>query len=143
MTKTDRLLKKIITLIIKGIEIMRNIVRFCLRCFFRIFKVKFDIRFNIKELPQKGVYISNHVSYIDPIVLFAFLPCNPIFALHGQLYRKHWIRFFLKTADVMEYGNLDVPDLKNLISKVDSGRLCVIFPEGRMTTNGNTTNVGI
>ena len=141
MTKTDRLLKKIITLIIKGIEIMRNIVRFCLRCFFRIFKVKFDIRFNIKELPQKGVYISNHVSYIDPIVLFAFLPGNPIFALHGQLYRKHWIRFFLKTADVMEYGNLDVPDLKNLISKVDSGRLCVIFPEGRMTTNGNIMKI--
>ena len=41
----------------------------------------------------------------------------------------------------MEYGNLDVPDLKNLISKVDSGRLCVIFPEGRMTTNGNIMKI--
>lgn len=120
---------------------MRNFVRFCLRCMFLLFKVRFDMRFDLKDLPQKGVYISNHVSYVDPIILFAFLPGNPIFALHGQLYRNIWVRFFMRKADVMEYGNLDVPDLKNLIAKVDSGRLCVIFPEGRMTTNGNIMKI--
>ena len=120
---------------------MRDFVRFCLRCMFRLFKVRFDMRFDINKLPQKGVYISNHVSYIDPVVLFAFLPGNPIFALHGQLHRNPWIRFFMKTADVMEYGNLDVPDLKHLIERVNSGRLCVIFPEGRMTTNGNIMKI--
>ena len=99
------------------------------------------MRFDLKDLPQKGVYISNHVSYIDPIILFAFLPGNLIFALHGQLYRNPWVRFFMAKADVMEYGNLDVPDLKNLIAKVDAGRLCVIFPEGRMTTNGNIMKI--
>jgi len=120
---------------------MRNFVRFFLRCMFKLFKVRFEMRFDISDLPHKGVYISNHVSYVDPIILFAFLPGNPIFALHGQLYRNPWIRFFMKKADVMEYGNLDVPDLKQLIAKVDSGRLCVIFPEGRMTTNGNIMKI--
>ena len=120
---------------------MRNFVRFCLRCMFKLFKVRFEVRFDLKNLPSKGVYISNHVSYIDPIVLFAFLPGNPIFALHGQLYRNPWIRFFMRHADVMEYGNLDVPDLKQLIAKVDAGRLCVIFPEGRMTTHGNIMKI--
>lgn len=120
---------------------MRNFVRFCLRCMFRLFKVRFEMRFDIRDLPNKGVYISNHVSYVDPIILFAFLPGNPIFALHGQLYRNIWVRFFMRKSDVMEYGNLDVPDLKNLIAKVDAGRLCVIFPEGRMTTNGNIMKI--
>ncbi len=120
---------------------MRNFVRFCLRCMFKLFKVRFEMRFDLNDLPNKGVYISNHVSYVDPIILFAFLPGNPIFALHGQLYRNIWVRFFMRKADVMEYGNLDVPDLKNLIAKVDSGRLCVIFPEGRMTTNGNIMKI--
>ena len=120
---------------------MRNFVRFCLRCMFRLFKVRFEMRFDLRDLPNKGVYISNHVSYVDPIILFAFLPGNPIFALHGQLYRNIWVRFFMRKADVMEYGNLDVPDLKNLIAKVDAGRLCVIFPEGRMTTNGNIMKI--
>ena len=81
---------------------MRNFVRFCLRCFFRLFKVKFEMRFDLSQLPTKGLYISNHVSYVDPIVLFAFLPGNPIFALHGQLYRNYWVRLFMKTADIME-----------------------------------------
>lgn len=120
---------------------MRNFVRFCLRCFFRLFKVRFEMRFDVSKLPTKGLYISNHVSYVDPIVLFAFLPGNPIFALHGQLYRNYWVRLLMKTADVMEYGNIDVPDLKHLISKVNSGRLCVMFPEGRMTLNGGIMKI--
>ncbi|MBO4284951.1 MAG: AMP-binding protein [Alphaproteobacteria bacterium] len=120
---------------------MRDVVRFILRCFFKTFKVRFEMRFDLSELPTKGVYISNHVSWVDPIVLFAFLPGNPVFALHGQLYRNYWVRLLMKTADIMEYGNLDVPDLKNLIATVNSGRLCVIFPEGRMTTNGNIMKI--
>ena len=120
---------------------MRDVVRFILRCFFKTFKVRFEMRFDISELPTKGVYISNHVSWVDPIVLFAFLPGNPVFALHGQLYRNYWVRLLMKTADIMEYGNLDVPDLKNLIATVNSGRLCMIFPEGRMTTNGNIMKI--
>lgn len=120
---------------------MRNFVRFLLRCFFRTFKVRFEMRFDVSKLPQKGVYISNHVSWVDPIVLFAFLPGNPVFALHGQLYRNYWVRLFLKTADVVKHDNIDVPDLKHLIATVNSGRLCVIFPEGRMTTNGNIMKI--
>ncbi len=120
---------------------MRDVVRFLLRCFFKLTKVRFEMRFDLSELPTKGVYISNHVSLVDPIVLFAFLPGNPIFALHGQLYRNYWVRLLMKTADIMEYGNLDVPDIKNLIESVNSGRLCMIFPEGRMTTNGNIMKI--
>ena len=120
---------------------MRNFVRFLLRAAFRIGKISFEMHFPLSELPQKGVYISNHVSYIDPLVLFAFLPGNPVFALHGQLYRNYWIRLLMKTADIIEFDNNDVPDLKNLISTVKSGRLCVIFPEGRMTNSGNIMKI--
>ena len=120
---------------------LQDTVRFLLRCFFRLIKIRFELNFDLKDLPKKGIYISNHVSYVDPIVLFAFLPGRPIFALHGQLYRNYWVRLFMKTADIMEYGNLDIPDLKHLIEKVNSERLCVIFPEGRMTTNGNIMKI--
>ena len=120
---------------------MRDIVRFLLRCFFKTFKVRFEMRFDVDKLPKKGVYISNHVSWVDPIVLFAFLPGNPVFALHGQLYRNYWVRLFLKTADVVKHDNIDVPDLKHLISTVNSGRLCVIFPEGRISVTGSLMKV--
>ena len=120
---------------------MRKFVRFLLRAVFRLAKIKFEMRFDPANLPNKGVYISNHVSYLDPLILYAFLPGNPVFALHGELYRNYWIRLIMKNADIIEFDNNDVPDLKQLISTVQSGRLCVIFPEGRMTNAGNIMKI--
>lgn len=120
---------------------MRNFVRFCLRVFFKCFKIKCNITFDENDLPTKGVYVSNHVSYLDPLVLFAFLPGNPIFALNGHLYRRGWIRFFMKTADVIQFNPIEPGQIKELIAKVSSGRLCVIFAEGRMTENGGLMKI--
>ena len=80
---------------------MRDIVRFCLRTFFTVMKVRCQIAFDENKLPAKAVYVSNHVSFLDPLLLFAFLPGNPIFALNGHLYRNKWIRLFMRTADIM------------------------------------------
>lgn len=104
-------------------------------------KVRYTITFDEKNLPTKAVYISNHVSYLDPIILFAFLPGNPIFALNGHLYRRKWIRFLMKTADIMLFNPIEPGDIKELIAKVDSGRRCVIFAEGRMTENGGLMKI--
>ena len=112
---------------------MQNFVRFCLRVFFRVFKTRCSIQFDEKKLPKKGVYVSNHVSFLDPVLLFAFLPGNPVFALNGHLYRRKWIRFLMKTADICLFNPIEPGDIKELIAKVDSGRLVMIFAEGRVT----------
>jgi hypothetical protein len=84
---------------------LQNFVRFCLRVFFRVFKTRCSIQFDEKKLPKKGVYVSNHVSFLDPVLLFAFLPGNPVFALNGHLYRRKWIRFLMKPADTGRHIN--------------------------------------
>lgn len=121
--------------------ILRNFVRFCLRGFFRCLKVKCKINFDEASLPQKAVYVSNHVSFLDPVLLFAFLPGDPVFALNGHLYRRKWIRFFMKTADVVLFNPIEPMDIKDLIAKVDSGRKVVIFAEGRVTENGGLMKI--
>ena len=120
---------------------MRNIVRFCLRLIFQLFKVRCNIQFDVNKLPTKAVYVSNHVSFLDPIMLFAFLPGNPVFALNGHLYRNKWIRFLMKSADVMPFNPIEPADLKELIAKIDSGRCCVLFAEGRMSENGGVMKI--
>lgn len=87
------------------------------------------------------MYVSNHVSYLDPIILFAFLPGDPIFALNGHLYRSRLIRFLMRTADIMPFNPIEPGDIKELIAKVDSGRLCVIFAEGRITETGGLMKI--
>ena len=120
---------------------MRNFVRFCLRLVFNTFKVRCNIQFDENKLPTKAVYVSNHVSFLDPIMLFAYLPGNPVFALNGHLYRNKWIRMLMQTADIMPFNPIEPGDLKELIAKIDSGRCCVMFAEGRMTENGGLMKI--
>lgn len=126
---------------IKGLLILRNFVRFILRTIFNCFKIHFNLDFDEKNLPKKGVYVSNNVSYLDPVLLFAYLPGNPIFALHGQLYRRRWIRFLMKTADIMPFNPIEPMDIKELIARVDTGRLCIIFAEGRISESGGLMKI--
>jgi len=104
-------------------------------------KVRCNIQFDESSLPSKAVYVSNHVSSLDPLLLFAFLPGNPVFALNGHLYRRKWIRFFMKTADIVLFNPIEPSDIKGLINKVESGRQVVIFAEGRMTENGGLMKI--
>ena len=120
---------------------MNNFIKFCLRTFFTLFKSRCKICFDLKNLPKKGIYVSNHVSYLDPLLLYAFLPGNPVFALNGHLHRRGWIRNLMKYADTMLFNPIEPSDLKELIAKVDSGRLIVIFAEGRITENGGLMKI--
>ncbi len=120
---------------------MKEFVRFCLKFILRLMKTKCIFNFDIEKLPKKGVYVVNHVSYLDPIMLFAFLPGDPVFALNGHLYRRHWISFFMSKADVIPFNPIEPGDIKKLIAKVDEGRLVVIFAEGRITEDGGLMKI--
>ena len=120
---------------------MRKFIRFCLKTVFTVFKVRCSIEFDERNMPRKGVYVANHVSFLDPVMLFAFLPGDPVFALNGHLYRNRLIRFLMRTADVMPFNPIEPGDIKELIAKVDGGRLCVIFAEGRVTESGGLMKI--
>ena len=104
-------------------------------------KAKCLFDFDVNTMPQKAVYVANHVSYLDPILLFAFLPGDPVFALNGHLYRRHWIRFLMRCADIIKFNPIEPSDIKKLIAKVDEGRQVVIFAEGRITENGGLMKI--
>lgn len=120
---------------------MKNTVRFLLRCLFRVMKVRVsDISDSVLAL-EKGIFISNHASWLDPVILFAFLPKNPVFLLHPKLYRNHWLQFFLRYAEKQEFNYMDAADVKKVIALLKSDRFCVMFPEGCMTDTGDIMKV--
>ncbi len=115
---------------------MQDFIRFILRALFRVLKVQVVFDIPPEELPKKAIYISNHVSWLDPIILFAYLPNNPFFLLHPKLYRNKWIKFFLGHAPKTEFNYMDPANIKKVIQVVNHNRSCVMFPEGTMTDNG-------
>ena len=105
--------------------------KFFLRQILRCLKVSCKFETKVDDLPKKGIFISNHVSHIDPILLYAFLPNNPVMVLNSSILRKRFVRFFLKGADILEFNPIDPKSLKEVLTKLEDGRSCLIFPESR------------
>ena len=120
---------------------MKSFVRFLLRLFLRLIKVRVSFKVSEGNWPEKGIYISNHVSWLDPIILFAFLPNNPVFLLHAKLYHNKWIKFFLRHADKQEFNYMNALDVKKAIEVIRQNRYCVMFPEGCMTDSGDIMKI--
>lgn len=120
---------------------MQDFIRFLLRVMLRLLKVRVAFDMPPVELPKKAIYISNHVSWLDPIILFAYLPNNPIFLLHPKLYRNKWIKFFLGHAPKTEFNYMDPANIKKVIQVVNHNRSIVMFPEGMMTDNGDMMKI--
>ncbi|MBR6412000.1 MAG: AMP-binding protein [Alphaproteobacteria bacterium] len=120
---------------------MKNFIRFVLRCVFRIIKIRISGCENVSKELNKGIYVSNHQSWLDPVVLFAFLPKDPVFLLHPKLYRNKWIQFFMRYAEKIEFNYMDAADVKKVISIINEGKFCLMFPEGCMTDTGDIMKV--
>ncbi len=92
---------------------------------------------------ERLLFISNHSSLLDSVLLYAFLPGKPIFIVHTEIAGRRLYRFFLRVA-AAEYITLD-PDnalgLKDLIRRLQEKRLVVLFPEGRITITGTVMKI--
>ncbi len=120
---------------------MQDFIRFLLRVGLRLLKVQVSFDVEQDKLPTKAIYISNHTSWLDPIILFAYLPNSPFFLLHPKLYRNKWIKFFLGHAHKTEFNYMDPANIKKVIQLVNHDRSIVMFPEGMMTDNGDMMKI--
>jgi len=82
------------------------------------------------------LYVVNHVSFLDGLLLGAFLPEKPTFAINTYTARQWWVRPFLSLVDAFALDPTNPMATKALIRVVQEGRHCVIFPEGRITVTG-------
>jgi acyl-[acyl-carrier-protein]-phospholipid O-acyltransferase/long-chain-fatty-acid--[acyl-carrier-protein] ligase len=88
-----------------------------------------------------AVIAANHASFLDALVLGAFLPGAPIFAIDTFIARKWWVRPFLSLVDALPIDPTNPLSLRAMIRAVEGGASCIIFPEGRITTTGSLMKV--
>ncbi len=91
---------------------------------------------HIEGIGDRAVIVANHVSFLDGILLASFLPNKPVFAVDTFIAKRWWVRPFLALADTFTVDPTNPMATKSLIKKVEEGRHCVIFPEGRLTVTG-------
>lgn len=88
---------------------------------------------------KPAIIIPNHVSFLDAILLYAYLPADTCFVINTNIAKK--ISFILAWVEHISIDPLNPYALKRVISVVKSGRPLVIFPEGRITTTGSLMKV--
>lgn len=120
---------------------MENLIRFLLRCFFKTFKVRAVWLKNPRRYPKTVLYISNHVSTLDILFLYAFLPERVCFALDRFSMREKKIKYLMRYADIEQFNPLDTNDIKKMVTRLEKGQSCAIFAEGKITETGNLMKI--
>lgn len=124
---------------------LRKILKPVLRSIAKVlFQVKTKDLEKINEYLQqspKNIFVCNHPSFLDGIMLGLFLPCDPVFLVHTTILKRPLFRFLLSLVDHLAIEPTSPMALKTLANAVNAGRPVVIFPEGRITVTGGLMKI--
>lgn len=113
--------------------VIKSLVRGALRLAYGVQVVGAE---NMPAAGTRAVVVVNHVSFLDGLLLAAFLPGKPTFAVHTRIARAWWIKPFLRLFDAFPVDPTNPMSAKAMVKAVREGRTLVIFPEGRITVTG-------
>jgi acyl-[acyl-carrier-protein]-phospholipid O-acyltransferase/long-chain-fatty-acid--[acyl-carrier-protein] ligase len=85
--------------------------------------------------------IANHQSFLDGVILGAFLPVDAVFVVHTDVTRHALFRLVLSLSDYLTVDPTNPMAMKRVVRLIESGRPVVIFPEGRITLTGSLMKV--
>ncbi|MDA0144749.1 MFS transporter [Vibrio sp. RW] len=97
---------------------------------------------NLHHLPEKGgaLIVCNHVSYMDALLLSAVCPRLIRFVMEEDYTKLPPIRRFLKRAGVIPISATNRSSIRNAFKEVEralhEGHIVCIFPEGKLTSDG-------
>ncbi|MCB1825762.1 MAG: 1-acyl-sn-glycerol-3-phosphate acyltransferase, partial [Candidatus Competibacteraceae bacterium] len=75
--------------------------------------------------------VANHVSYLDGMLLAAFLPDLPVFVINTHVARQWWVKPFIAITRHISVDPTTPHYLKTLIQHIQAGERVAVFPEGR------------
>jgi len=85
---------------------------------------------------KRVLVVANHTSFLDAVLLAAFLPDDLTFAINTQVAKRWWVRPFLRLVRSFPMDPTSPYATRALIRYLQDDRKAVIFPEGRITVTG-------
>jgi acyl-[acyl-carrier-protein]-phospholipid O-acyltransferase/long-chain-fatty-acid--[acyl-carrier-protein] ligase len=113
--------------------LFKSVMRVILRLLYR---VEVEGLEHAKSAMPHAVIAANHASFLDGLLLGAFLPGDPIFAVDTFIAKKWYARPFLALVNAFPVDPTNPLSIRAMIRAVEAGSACIIFPEGRITTTG-------
>lgn len=104
----------------------------------KLYKVKVNNIENLK-IYEKTIFIANHVSLLDVVILSANLPENVCFVANTHIAKR--FAPFMKFRKVITIDPLNPYSIRQIIKEVNNGTPIMIFPEGRITRTGGLMKI--
>jgi len=121
---------------------MIRFIKFLVRCLLKLlYGVKVTGIEHYYTAGKRVLIVANHTSLLDGILLYAWLPETPTFAINTEIAARKSFRFFLLFVNLFEMDQSSPLSLKSMIKFIRSDKKAVIFPEGRITTTGTLMKI--
>ncbi len=116
--------------------IYRNIARMIIHVFYKTHFVGFD------KIPANGpvILISNHVSYVDGMIIQAACSRPVRFVIDEYIFNKPLIHYFMTingVIPILPKKESVKKALDQISAGLEAGDIICIFPEGQLTYTGN------
>lgn len=112
---------------------MKTIIRTALRLCYR---VEVNGLEHFRAAGKRVLVVANHTSFLDAVLLAAFLPDDLTFAINTHVAKRWWVRPFLRLVRSFPMDPTSPYSTRALIRFLQEDRKAVIFPEGRITVTG-------
>lgn len=118
-----------------------SLVKGWMRLFYKPRLDYVDASMKEKERAQPCVYIANHTSLKDALLMLSVLPAGTSALIAKDWYDKPMLHWFLKAAGCIPCDRyaLDTSWLREARSKLQEGQSILVFPEGKTRKDGKTS----
>ncbi len=111
------------------------------RVFRAVFKTLFNAKIegleNLEKAGPRALIITNHTSYLDVLLISAFVNRKIVFAVSDRLIEKTLVKFMTNLMDVRPLDPHNPLAVKYMAEQLQQDELCMILTEG-LIEGGNT-----
>lgn len=115
-------------------ESMRRFLRFLIKYIGTTLIAKLDRVDGLENVPSKGsgIFLINHIAFIDPIIVMHTLPRNIIPLAKTEVYTYPFVGIFPKLWGVVPVKRyeMDRKALKQIMAILNAGEMILVAPEG-------------
>ncbi len=96
---------------------------------------------HFSSVGPRALIVANHLSFLDAVMLAAYLPGRATFAVNTAISKKWWMRPVMLTLDLIAIDPANPMAVRILIDRLKQNTHVVIFPEGRISLTGSLMKV--
>lgn len=121
---------------------MIKLAKFCLRLILRLlYRVEVTGMEHYHAAGKRVLIVANHTSLLDGVLLYAWLPETPTFAINTDIASRRSFKPFLRFVDLFEMDPRNPLSVKSMVKFLKGDRKAVMFPEGRITVTGTLMKI--